>query len=964
MAIQKLEDTVVRTIGASQVLTDPAALVKELIDNALDAHATSVAVEIHNNTLDVIQVRDNGHGIAPEDRSMVAMPNCTSKLVDIDDLKDIGGASLGFRGQALASAAELSGSLTISTRVEGEQVATALKINQRGEVISQERASLPVGTTVRITDFIKTSPVRRQVALKNTEKCLKKIKQTLQAYAFARPHVRLSLRVLKAKNDKGNWMYAPKPGGDVEDAAMKIVGSACVSQCTWSVIEEHGFTLQAFLPCPNAEPSKISNIGAFVSIDARPVSAIRGTLKQVVKIFRDLLKSASAAFDGVKEPFIYMRIACPSASYDPNIEPAKDDVLFEDPDVVVAAARRLFAGVYPSKEALTAPSTDRSVTQPAPLPRPEPTLEDEDDFVTSLELPKDRLQHESRQAHEDTNELDQLRTPLPTSDALRFGREEDLEPRPQRTFRSNMYGCDEEDLEFLDARPSTGRTEAEFEELRQARKDVSVSNPWVLAKMIAPIRRLVTAEGVEGGEDQADGETAASRALPRPYQQSAEFEAQGPPTPRASSPSPATQRLHPSVHVSDTRLARDGRLIGSQGLPHPQLHKPQPPVRQEEYALDMPEQRPPRALPSYDYALSSQAVEPPAGTPLHAIPDASQRQRRSPQKQLQQANLNRPFVSPVVDQSPRERVWFDHLEEEGRPRKQKRASYQPRASEGLVRQGELGDLVDDPRPPTPPRRNRDIRDFVGSVDPTGAESAASFIEGRHYGQARRSCSVGAESQQPFGAGDENASPTKAVLSSRGFIPASELAAMEARFGPLNKGPAPTPPKRRKTGESRALREVSGNAAAPAREDDNDEEYRPMTVSRTASRRRRTTEGSTGKIQRTKSSRLPLERVPAGQGMHSLTVNVSIPIRDISRSAGKVDEELSLLGWNEPALDAYNAFAAVPDAEELQPISAVLRKLLINRVSDGEMVQDVSVLVRDAFAAHVREQVDMDAMAVD
>ena len=216
MSIKALPQTAVRAIGAAQVLTDSSAVVKELIDNALDARATSIAVEIHANTIDSIQVRDNGHGIPPQDRPLVARRYCTSKLTDADELAHIGGSSLGFRGEALASAAEMSGGMTVTTRVEGEQVATALKIDQQGEVVAQERASTAVGTTVKITDFIKSNPVRRQVALKHTDQSLKRIKHILQSFAFARPHVRFSLKVLKAKNDKGNWMYAPKAGGNAE----------------------------------------------------------------------------------------------------------------------------------------------------------------------------------------------------------------------------------------------------------------------------------------------------------------------------------------------------------------------------------------------------------------------------------------------------------------------------------------------------------------------------------------------------------------------------------------------------------------------------------------------------------------------------------------------------------------------------------------------------------------------------
>lgn len=134
MTIQALSSGTVKLIGASQVLTDPASVIKELIDNSLDARASSIFIDISINTLDVIQVRDNGHGIVPEDREMLCKRHCTSKIRHQQDLKDVGGKWLGFRGEALASAAELSGGLTLTTRVEGEDVATCLNIARTGEI--------------------------------------------------------------------------------------------------------------------------------------------------------------------------------------------------------------------------------------------------------------------------------------------------------------------------------------------------------------------------------------------------------------------------------------------------------------------------------------------------------------------------------------------------------------------------------------------------------------------------------------------------------------------------------------------------------------------------------------------------------------------------------------------------------------------------------------------------------------
>jgi DNA mismatch repair ATPase MutL len=108
--------------------------VKELIDNSLDAGASAIFVEISLNALDIIQVRDNGHGISPDDRRLAGNRHCTSKIQGLADLECIGGKSLGFRGEALASAAELSGSMVVSTRIEGEATAVSLTIGRRGEI--------------------------------------------------------------------------------------------------------------------------------------------------------------------------------------------------------------------------------------------------------------------------------------------------------------------------------------------------------------------------------------------------------------------------------------------------------------------------------------------------------------------------------------------------------------------------------------------------------------------------------------------------------------------------------------------------------------------------------------------------------------------------------------------------------------------------------------------------------------
>ena len=127
MPIEVLPETTARALGSSLVLNDAKSVVKELVDNALDARATAISIEVSNNTLDTIQVKDNGTGIGVQDRQLLCQRGCTSKIRSLEDLTRLGGAFLGFRGEALASIAELSSAVIVTTRVEGEIVGTSLK---------------------------------------------------------------------------------------------------------------------------------------------------------------------------------------------------------------------------------------------------------------------------------------------------------------------------------------------------------------------------------------------------------------------------------------------------------------------------------------------------------------------------------------------------------------------------------------------------------------------------------------------------------------------------------------------------------------------------------------------------------------------------------------------------------------------------------------------------------------------
>lgn len=295
------------------------------------------------------------------------------------------------------------------------------------------------------------------MAAKGSAKCLAKIRRLIQAYALARPTVRFRLHVFKAKNYKGDFIYAPKANANVEDAALKIVGKECALQCEWTALEMDGYEMQAFLPKPAAIGTKIANQGAFISVDFRPVSPVRGTLKKIAVAFRDKLRKANQTLVSVKDPFFYLNIVCPIDSYDPNIEPAKDDMIFGNEDFIVGLVNRLLATYYPehirSSEHAKA-SENTMVIQPTQIF----DVEDED-------LPSP---HTPFSTHQDT--------------LVKITESSSSEAHGNPCWRSSMYGIDAEDLDTLQNAPPPSVVEEE------GCGDVEVSNPWTIARMNAPIK--------------------------------------------------------------------------------------------------------------------------------------------------------------------------------------------------------------------------------------------------------------------------------------------------------------------------------------------------------------------------------------------------------------------------------------------------------------------------------------------
>ncbi|KAF3762305.1 hypothetical protein M406DRAFT_239737, partial [Cryphonectria parasitica EP155] len=360
MTISALADETVRQLGSPTAITTAVDLVKELLENAIDADATSVEIRVSPNTVDRIDVRDNGTGICQDDWNSLGRPAHTSKIASLEDLRNLGGNTLGFRGQALASA-NMLGKVNVITRTAEDSTAMLLKLFfGTGGVESQQCASAPVGTTVSVRGLFNCLPVREQITIKEASKNIARIKQLLFTYALARPQLRLSFKILGEEN-RQSWTYSPRPQATVKEAVIQIFGAELMSRCLIHTAcsnpdgkddtPGHGkdkLAIEAVLPRLGSDYSKISK-GSFFSVDSRPLSTERGTMKKLLAVFTSHFSNSmdrAHVHKPLRNPFICVNIKCSSGSYDANIEPSKNEALFANESELIDLFGCLCSDVY------------------------------------------------------------------------------------------------------------------------------------------------------------------------------------------------------------------------------------------------------------------------------------------------------------------------------------------------------------------------------------------------------------------------------------------------------------------------------------------------------------------------------------------------------------------------------------------------------------------------------------------
>ncbi len=357
--IAQLDETVVNRIAAGEVVERPASAVKELIENALDAGARRIAVEIAEGGKRLIRVTDDGHGIPAGDLPLALARHATSKI-DGSDLLDI--RSFGFRGEALASLAAVA-RLVLTSRAEGAAEAAEMRVDG-GRAGGVRPAALSKGTVVEVRDLFHATPARLKF-LRTDRAEAQAIGDVVRRLAMAEPGVAFTLA--DCTGTPRTTFRADAETGDMLDALSgrlgRILGADFAENALRIEAERDGLRLTGFAALPTY--SRGSAVAQYLFVNGRPVrdKLLIGALRAA---YADLLPRE-------RHPAAALFLDCDPQRVDVNVHPAKAEVRFREPGVarglIVSGLRHALAESGHRASTTMAGAALGAMRPPAPAPR-------------------------------------------------------------------------------------------------------------------------------------------------------------------------------------------------------------------------------------------------------------------------------------------------------------------------------------------------------------------------------------------------------------------------------------------------------------------------------------------------------------------------------------------------------------------------------------------------------------------
>lgn len=352
MPIQVLPPQLANQIAAGEVVERPASVVKELVENSLDAGATRIDIDIERGGAKLIRIRDNGCGIKKEELALALARHATSKIASLDDLEAI--ISLGFRGEALASISSVS-RLTLTSRTAEQPEAWQAYAEGRDMDVTVKPAAHPVGTTLEVLDLFYNTPARRKFM--RTEKTeFGHIDEIIRRIALARFDVTINL----SHNGKMMRQYrAVAQGGQKERRLGTICGTPFLEQAL-AIEWQHGdLTLRGWVADPKASSA------AFAEIQ---YCYVNGRMMRDRLINHAIRQACEDKLGAGEQPAFVLYLEIDPHQVDVNVHPAKHEVRFHQSRLVHDF---IYQGVLSVLQQQADPTLPLSNVEPAPRPIPE-----------------------------------------------------------------------------------------------------------------------------------------------------------------------------------------------------------------------------------------------------------------------------------------------------------------------------------------------------------------------------------------------------------------------------------------------------------------------------------------------------------------------------------------------------------------------------------------------------------------
>ena len=311
--IVQLSKNVINQIAAGEVIERPYSVVKELVENSIDAGATKISIEVANECRD-LRIADNGSGIHPDDILLAFSKHATSKITSSEDLYNV--TTMGFRGEALASIISIS-KLTCITRTAEFDYGT--KVECQNSEVKQARTGCAIGTIMEIKDLFYNLPARLKF-LKSPKTEFAYINEYIQSIALIHPEISFELKF----NGK---VYLKTVAQDDNLQTIKDIFSTEVSSSLKPVLKTDnisGLKISGYVSSP--EYTRASKKDYYMYVNSRLVKC-PAFQKSIDTVYRNLIGNS-------RYPFIVLNLEIPPADVDVNVHPTKKEVRYKNPNQI------------------------------------------------------------------------------------------------------------------------------------------------------------------------------------------------------------------------------------------------------------------------------------------------------------------------------------------------------------------------------------------------------------------------------------------------------------------------------------------------------------------------------------------------------------------------------------------------------------------------------------------------------